>query len=203
MVLQQYLDLNGHYEIQHRDNYGRDLGAFLWFVIHNYKTLSGTYIFSPANLGIHYRRERLAYMLQEPSLEFSSPARTPVRWLQRIFRQAKLHYLNHVSSQVVFRFILWLELFMPHDYNFTVDAYKGEQLTPSHIRPYGMWFENKIGPWVNGLRICCRNGQFITHASCLHARPIAFYQMLLKEMNTTTTSETVHFVERAAADIFG
>lgn len=199
----QYKELSGKYEINHRENYGRDLGAFIWFVIQNYDTLDGVYIFTPANLSIHYRKQRIAYMLQEPSRDFSSPARTSSRCLQRLFRRARLHYVSTAGLKLMFACILYLNLFMPHDYNFTIDQYKGEKLSPSLVRPYGRWYEKYIGKWPEGNRICCRNGQFITNSTRLRSKPIEFYKCLLENMQTPATSETVHYVERAAADVFG
>ena len=53
-------------------NTGRDLGAFLWYIVHHYDTLDGVYLFTSGNLSKHRRMQRCMYLLNDNHQCFAS-----------------------------------------------------------------------------------------------------------------------------------
>ncbi len=161
-------------EIYFLENKGRDMGAFLYYCFTFYDDLKGSYIFTSANLDKHDRKHRFKHLIMLHDVEFHCPSRDCA------------HLMNR-------------HMFKPVD--FTIRSYEGVDLVPANIRPYSKWFIENIGPYSCFLPICF-NGIFRTSAERLHSKSRIFYQNLYEQTNIDNNTEVVHFIERAACQIF-
>lgn len=156
-------------------NKGRELGAFLWYVIKYYDTLDGRFIFTSASIAKHRRAEVICDLLSN----------------RRKFQCSTPDVENrsgHYDST----------------YDFHVDSYEGE-LHRAVVRPFGKWYETYIGNWdvYRARHSACYNGVFKTHASYLTSRPVRFYRRLARQVNAHNSPEVGHYLERAVSPVFG
>lgn len=157
----------------HLLNTGRDLGSFLWYVVHFYDRLEGVYIFTSGNLQKHKRNRRLRYLLNDGHKCFSSMNKTRTKRLKQHENWRIGSWLGRALVPACPRgFRNWFE---------------------AHIGPWKQAMNKPV----------CLNGLFRTNATNLRRRPKVFYEALLLQTSVHCDTEVVHYIERAVCAIFG
>jgi len=157
-------------------NKGRELGAFLWYVVKYYSQLKGSYIFASANIGKHDRIGIICDLL----------------------KTRKKFQCNDWGDEVEYGAEY-------AEYDFQVDEYLGQQLLPAVVRPFGAWYTKYVGRWETYIskHPVCFNGVFKTHASYLRKRDPKFYKRISKQVHAHNAPEVGHYLERAVSPVFG
>jgi hypothetical protein len=175
------LEKGGHTGIQECDrltrhtlpNTGREFGAFLWYVVHEYDRLDGVYIFTSGHLGKHNRMRRFEHLLTNGHQCFSTRNRFRTHPIACYgFFRIDSYMGDRLVPAEPRGFRRWFETFV------------------------GPWDRYRYTP-------SCFNGIFKTNAEYIHHRPKAFYQALLSQTEVHRSTEVVHYIEWATHAIFG
>ena len=158
-----------------RPNVGRDYGAFVWYIVNQYESLEGSYVFTSANLDKHDRRKRLRERLR--------PGYAPAALMNRPRRSGTVDATFECSFY---------------------QTRRGQRsLAPAAPRPFGKWFEAHVGSMRSFYQSGeYANGLVVTDGRTLRSRPRRFWEGLLAQLSTDNAPEAGHYVEKASTFLF-
>lgn len=175
---------------QHRiiqlDNVGRCDHTYLYHIVHNYNHLADITIFLPGSNDIDYKKKKSRNLIYE------------------ILKHKKAVFLSIESTDILKKF-----------YNFKLDTWKcthekndqlyskttnmNNSLELSPIRPFGRWYQYYFGNLkIKNSSFC---GIFSISKINILQKPVHYYEIFLKQLETSANPEIAHYIERSWAAI--
>jgi hypothetical protein len=165
-------------------NVGRECHTYLYHIIENYDKLANIMIFFPGSLNLDYKKIKAKILLYNIIKNNYSTA----YFVGQYYQSVKQHF-----------------------YNFFIDNWKSTDiknsllnneslLQKSEIRPYGKWYTHFFGNTPAKWSTMC--GIFSVDKRDIIQHPIEHYQKLLETINTHSSPEAVHYIERSWGVIF-
>lgn len=164
-------------------NLGRESESYLQHVIRRYDSLAKVTLFLPGSLDTNGNKYNKA-----------------------------IYILSHFVNASTFIGINHQPSIQKDIYDFTLDEWSSRtdsnaksnpesKLTPSHIRPYGKWYEHHFKDMVT--HVAPYGGVFSVAKKDILQHPIQHYQYLIKDLQLSSNPETGHYFERSWEAVFG
>lgn len=164
------------------ENLGRCDGTYLYHIVNNYNNLSDITIFLPGSINMIDKKKKAIKLINEIEKHQNT-----------VFIGIKY---NNVSDDL---------------YNFKLDKWEASNiknkeinkeilLTPSNIRPFGLWFKDNF--LNTKIKYISYWGILGIHKKDILQKPISFYKKLLDEVNISSNTEVGHYIERSWEAIF-
>jgi len=172
-------------EIINIPNVGRESHTYLYHIIENFDKLSNIMVFFPGSLNLLHKKIKAKIVLNNIIKSNLSVA----------------YFAGNYNEKGI------KETF----YNFYIDNWKstdiknlslnGEsKLQKSEIRPYGKWYTHFFGNASAKWSTMC--GIFSVDKRDIIQHPVEYYQSLLQTVNSHSSPEAVHYIERSWGVIF-
>jgi len=164
------------------ENVGREGHTYLYHIVQHYDHLTDLILFLPGSADSPMKIKKSTKMVEK--IQQTNEA----VFLASSMNETQLYYLyhfliqHHTSSS-------------PENNHINPET----ALEPSKIRPFGRWFQEKIGGYP--LRHVSYNGILSVSKKDVLQRPKSFYENLLEELNHPNP-EVGHYLERSWQAIF-
>jgi hypothetical protein len=163
-------------------NVGREYHTYLYYIYQNYDNLPNNILFLPGSLN---RENKIGKAKQI---------------IKKINDTNKLSIFGHIFKIKTkwYDFIL-NEYDSTNEKNYELSSVR--QLTPCSVRPFGKWFEDKLGNQKD-FGLVSLFGIAILTKEIILKNPKKFYKPFIDELEVSSNPEVGHFLERSFYSLF-
>jgi hypothetical protein len=164
-------------------NLGRCDHTFLHHIVENYGTLDPVVVMLPGSIDISFKKEKAAKIVAH-AIRTGRPGFVVNEWLD-----VRTRFADFTLDE-------WACI---HAAN--VSANSEKTLTPSALRPFGVWYDAHFGAFR--AKFYGIHGIFAVSPAMVKARSQGAYASLLHELKVSSNPEVGHYLERAWGAVFG
>jgi hypothetical protein len=178
----KFIRTNKTVKVVNLPNVGRESESYLQHILLRYDSLSQVTLFLPGSLDSNGNKLQKALFI--------------IHHMKMTSTFIGIHHLPSLKTDL-YDFILdyWASR---TDENVKKNA--ESKLTPSHIRPYGKWYEHHFNH--TKVHVAPYGGVFSVAKQDIIQHPITRYETLIKDLQVSSNPEVGHYFERSWAAVF-